>query len=234
MAFYEAGEGPDYSKIEIMSPATQRARRNLIIVSSIAMVAAMLNIQPTKIQAFGIELSTDDRLGLYLILVALNIGLYVSYCSLAWEDFARVRLRSQKARFEHDFGAKKRIEQLRKEEAKLRSAYYELCDKFREATGETVNDDHPEADLHKYQHVAEDPIDANPADLEKYRRLSDIIERMNERRKVDGEIYAQEKRIAGFSFWMIEKAQKWQIALAFPFPLAYGLLAIGMTIQGIL
>jgi hypothetical protein len=69
-----------------LSASTRAKRRLLLIVSTVALVAVILGIFPTKIEALGIAIETKDQRNLLILLALVNCYAIVGFILYSWAD----------------------------------------------------------------------------------------------------------------------------------------------------
>ena len=71
---------------DALSPSTRGKRRLLLVVSTIALVAVILGIFPTKIEALGISIESKDQRNLLILLALVNVYAIVGFALYSWAD----------------------------------------------------------------------------------------------------------------------------------------------------
>lgn len=71
---------------DALSPSTRGKRRLLLVVSTIALVAVILGIFPTKIEALGISIESKDQKNLLILLALVNIYAILGFTLYSWAD----------------------------------------------------------------------------------------------------------------------------------------------------
>jgi hypothetical protein len=69
-----------------LSPSTRDKRRLLLIVSTIALVAIILGLFPTKIEALGIAIESKNQKDLLILLALVNAYAWIGFILYAWAD----------------------------------------------------------------------------------------------------------------------------------------------------
>jgi ABC-type uncharacterized transport system permease subunit len=71
---------------DALSQAARGKRRLLLIVSTISLVAIILGLFPTKIEALGIAIESKNQRDLLLLLGLVNLYAMVGFLLYAWAD----------------------------------------------------------------------------------------------------------------------------------------------------
>jgi len=69
-----------------LSPSTRAKRRLLLVVSTVSLIAVILGLFPTKIEALGIEIETKNQRDLLLLLALVNTYAMFGFLLYAWSD----------------------------------------------------------------------------------------------------------------------------------------------------
>ena len=71
---------------DALSPATRGKRRVLLVASTISLVAIILGLFPTKIEALGIAIESKNQRDLLLLLALVNVYSLIGFLLYAWAD----------------------------------------------------------------------------------------------------------------------------------------------------
>lgn len=71
---------------DALSPSTRDKRRLLLIVSTLSLVAIILGLFPTKIEALGIVIEGKNQKDLLILLALVNLYALVGFLLYAWAD----------------------------------------------------------------------------------------------------------------------------------------------------
>ena len=71
---------------DALSPSTRGKRRILLIVSTLSLVAIILGLFPTKIEALGIVIEGKNQKDLLILLALVNVYALVGFLLYAWAD----------------------------------------------------------------------------------------------------------------------------------------------------
>jgi hypothetical protein len=90
---------------DALSPATRGKRRLLLVVSTISLVAIILGLFPTKIEALGIAIESKNQRDLLVLLGFVNAYALVGFLLYAWADLLlQVRIQSNASTgYVHEF-----------------------------------------------------------------------------------------------------------------------------------
>lgn len=101
---------------DALSPASRDKRRLLLVVSTVSLVAIILGLFPTKIEALGIAIESKNQRDLLLLLGLVDLYSLVGFLLYAWADILlqfRVQANASTG-YVHEFvkGKASRIESL--------------------------------------------------------------------------------------------------------------------------
>lgn len=71
---------------DALNISTRGKRRLLLVISTVSLVAIILGIFPTKIQALGIDIETKNQRDLFILLGAVNLYALIGFILYAWAD----------------------------------------------------------------------------------------------------------------------------------------------------
>ena len=71
---------------DALSPSTRGKRRLLLIVSTLSLVAIILGLFPTKIEALGIVIEGKNQKDILVLLALVNLYALVGFFLYAWAD----------------------------------------------------------------------------------------------------------------------------------------------------
>lgn len=71
---------------DALSPSTRGKRRLLLVVSTVSLVAIILGLFPTKIEALGIAIESKNQRDLLSLLGLVNVYALVGFLLYGWSD----------------------------------------------------------------------------------------------------------------------------------------------------
>lgn len=71
---------------DALSPSTRAKRRLLLVASTVSLVAIILGIFPTKIEALGIAIESKNQRDLLILLALVNGYALIGFLLYAWAD----------------------------------------------------------------------------------------------------------------------------------------------------
>ena len=72
---------------DALNPSTRGKRRLLLVVSTLSLVAIILGLFPTKIEALGISIESKNQKDLLILLALVDIYALIGFFLYAWADF---------------------------------------------------------------------------------------------------------------------------------------------------
>ena len=80
---------------DALSPATRGKRRLLLVASTVSLVAIILGLFPTKIEALGIAIESKNQRDLLVLLGLVNLYALIGFLLYAWADvLLQIRVQS--------------------------------------------------------------------------------------------------------------------------------------------
>ncbi len=71
---------------DALSPATRGKRRLLLVMSTVSLIAIILGLFPTKIEALGIAIESKNQRDLLVLLGLVNAYAIIGFVLYAWAD----------------------------------------------------------------------------------------------------------------------------------------------------
>lgn len=90
---------------DALSPSTRGKRRLLLVVSTVSLVAIILGLFPTKIEALGIAIESKNQTDLLFLLGLVNVYALVGFLLYGWSDvLLQLRVQSNASKgYVHEF-----------------------------------------------------------------------------------------------------------------------------------